>query len=186
MVPNLVHTIAILVHSSFWVTNLQQIRAATALDLRFRRRKLASLLLVLESGGFVRSVAERLVCRVAAPAEREDCASGKAIGLALHVNEFDFAFDAQRAVITNDNFSCSHSSSAFDFLEHTQNPSPASEEADYNLTAGRSAGLQTRGSSVQRYCTAKTLTEKLKHRHSEGTPRAEELLFLFAFNLIHN
>jgi hypothetical protein len=34
---------------------------------------------------------------------------------------------------------------------------------------------------VQHYCTAMIFTENLKHRHSEGTLRAEESLFLFAF-----
>jgi hypothetical protein len=42
---------------------------------------------------------------VAAAAESDCCASGKAIGLALHVNELDFSFDTQRAIISNYNFS---------------------------------------------------------------------------------
>jgi hypothetical protein len=75
------------------------------LGLRFRWRKLASLLLILKSSRLVSAIAKRLICRVAAAAEREYCASGKTIGLTLHLNELDFAFDTQRAIIPNNNFS---------------------------------------------------------------------------------
>jgi len=78
---------------------------ARALDLRFRRRKLASLLLVLKSSRLVSAVAKRFICRVPTAAKSDCCASGKAIRLALHVNELDFAFDTQRPIITNNNFS---------------------------------------------------------------------------------
>lgn len=78
---------------------------ARALDLRFRWRKLASLLLVLKSSRLVSAIAKRLICRVPTAAESNCCAPGKAIGLTLHVNELDFAFDAQRAIIANNNFS---------------------------------------------------------------------------------
>ena len=78
---------------------------ARALDLRFRWRKLASLLLVLKSSRLVSAIAERLICRVPTAAESDCCASGKAIRLALHVNELDFSFDTQRAIISNYNFS---------------------------------------------------------------------------------
>jgi hypothetical protein len=73
------------------------------LDRRFRRRKLASLLLVLKSGCLVSPIAKRLICRVTAAAEADYCASGEAIGPTLHVNELEFPFDAQWAIITNDN-----------------------------------------------------------------------------------
>jgi len=75
------------------------------LDLRFRRRKLAGLLLVLKPSCLVSAIAKRLICRVSAAAESDSCASRKPIGLALHVNELDFAFDTQGAIITNNNFS---------------------------------------------------------------------------------
>ena len=90
---------------AFWADKSATNPCEIVLDLRFRWRKLASLLLVLKSGGLVSAIAERFVCRVPAAAEREDCAPGKTIGLTLHVNELDFTFDTQRAVITNDNFS---------------------------------------------------------------------------------
>ena len=78
---------------------------ARALDLRFRWRKLASLLLVLKSSRLVSAIAERLICRVPTAAESDCCASGKAIRLALHVNELDFSFDTQGAIISNYDFS---------------------------------------------------------------------------------
>src|SRR5579864_913552 len=94
-----------------------------ALDLRFWRRQLARLLLVLKSGRLVGAIAKGLVCRVSTAAQSNGCATGQSIGLTLHVHEFDFAFDAQRAIITNYNFGCSHSSSTLQFLKPTQ-PQP--------------------------------------------------------------
>jgi hypothetical protein len=62
------------------------------------------LLLVLKSSRFVGAVAKRLVCRVSASAESDGGASSEAICLTLHVDELDFPFDTQRAIIPNDDF----------------------------------------------------------------------------------
>jgi hypothetical protein len=62
------------------------------------------LLLVLESGRLVGAVAKGFVGGVPATAEGDRCASGEAIGLTLHVDELDFSFDTQGAVISNDDF----------------------------------------------------------------------------------
>jgi hypothetical protein len=89
---------------AFWAAKTCSESLRDSLDPRFRRRKLASLLLVLKSGRLVRAIAKRFISRVSAAAESDCCASGKAIGLTLHVNELDFPFDAQRPIITNYNF----------------------------------------------------------------------------------
>src|SRR5690349_291167 len=89
------------------------------LDLRFWRRKLASLLLVLKSGRLVGAIAKRLVGRVSTAAQSDGRASGQSIGLTLHVNQLDFAFHAQRTIVTNYNFGCSHSSSTLPLLKPT-------------------------------------------------------------------
>ena len=66
------------------------------------------LLLVLKPGGFVRSIAKRLVCGVAATAERKVCPTGEAIRLALHIDKLDFPFHAQGAVIADRDFCRRH------------------------------------------------------------------------------
>jgi hypothetical protein len=75
-----------------------------SLNLRLWWGKLASLLLILKSSGLMSPIAERLICGVSAAAESDCGASGKAVGLTLHVDKFDFAFDAQWSIITYDNF----------------------------------------------------------------------------------
>ena len=75
------------------------------LNLRLWWGKLASLLLILKSSGLMSPIAEGLVCGVSAAAESDCGASGKAVGLTLHVDKFDFAFDAQWSIITYDNLS---------------------------------------------------------------------------------
>jgi hypothetical protein len=76
---------------------------AGSLDLRFRWGEIARLLLILKSGRFMGAIAERFVRGVPATAESERSASGEAVGLTLHVDDFEIPFDAQRAVIPNDN-----------------------------------------------------------------------------------
>ena len=106
MLPNLTHTCCGFGTSCVLGGHSRhRIRTRELSDLRFRWRKLASLLLVLKSSRLVSAIAKRLICRVAAAAESDCCASGKAIRLALHVNELDFSFDTQRAIISNYNFS---------------------------------------------------------------------------------
>jgi hypothetical protein len=80
------------------------VRAPLGLNLRFGWRELPSLLLVLKSSRLVGAIAKRLVGRMSASAESDRGASSEAICLALHVDEFDFPFDAQRAVIPNYDF----------------------------------------------------------------------------------
>jgi hypothetical protein len=72
------------------------------LRLGFWWGKLSSLLLVLKSGRLVGAVAKGLVCRVPATAEGDGGASSEAVRLAVHVDQLDFPFDAQRAIISND------------------------------------------------------------------------------------
>jgi hypothetical protein len=49
-------------------------------------------------------IAEGLVCGVSAAAESDCGSSGQAVGLTLHVDKFDFAFDAQWSITAYDNF----------------------------------------------------------------------------------
>ena len=70
--------------------------------LRFRRRKIARLLLVLKTCGLVRAVAKGLVRGMSTAAKSECGASGETVWAALHIDKFAFAFNAQRAVISND------------------------------------------------------------------------------------
>jgi hypothetical protein len=71
---------------------------ALALSLRWLGRKVPSLLLVLKTCGLVRSIAKGLTSRVAATAKCDCGATAKTVRLALHVDEFDFPFDAQGPV----------------------------------------------------------------------------------------
>jgi len=80
------------------------LRAALGLDLGLGWGELSSLLLVLKSSRLVGAIAKRLVGRMSASAESDRGASSEAICLALHVDELDFPFDAQRAIIPNDDF----------------------------------------------------------------------------------
>ena len=80
------------------------LRAALGLNLGFGWGKLPSLLLVLKSSRLVRAIAKRLVGGVSASAESDRGSSSEAICLTLHVDELDFPFDTQRAVIPNDDF----------------------------------------------------------------------------------
>ena len=89
------------VHLSRQLNNHRQVGR---LDLGFRWGELPSLLLVLESGRLVGAVAKRLVRRVSATAKSDRGASGEAICLTLHVDELDFPFDAQWAIIPNYDF----------------------------------------------------------------------------------
>jgi hypothetical protein len=80
------------------------LRAALGLNLRFGWRELSRLLLVLESGRLVGAVAKGLVRRMPAPAKGDRGASSEAVCLTLHVDDLDFPFDAQWAIIPNDDF----------------------------------------------------------------------------------
>lgn len=74
---------------------------AGSLDLRFRWGEVASFLLVPKSGRLVSAIAKRFVRGVPATAESERGASCEAVRLTLHVDDFEIPFDAQRAVIPN-------------------------------------------------------------------------------------
>ena len=74
------------------------------LNLRHGWWKVPGLLLVLKACGLVRPIAKRLVCRVAATAKHDHLAATKTVRLAFHVNEFDYPFDAQRAIIADRDF----------------------------------------------------------------------------------
>jgi hypothetical protein len=77
------------------------LRAALGLNLGFGWGELPSLLLVLKSGRLVGAVAKRLVGRVPTTAESDRGASSEAVCLTLHVDELNFPFDTQRAIIPN-------------------------------------------------------------------------------------
>jgi hypothetical protein len=62
------------------------------------------LLLVLESCCLVRPIAKGLIRGVAATAKRHGGPAAEAVRLSFHVDEFDFPFDAQRAVIADGDF----------------------------------------------------------------------------------
>jgi hypothetical protein len=73
------------------------------LRLGRERGKVSSLLLVLKARRLVTSIAEGLVLGVSASAKRNILAPGKAVGLAVHVDQFDGALNAQGPVISHDN-----------------------------------------------------------------------------------
>ena len=79
--------------------------------LNLRRGKISCLLLILKTGGLVRAIAKRLVGGMPATAKRDGCPSAETIAAALHIDEFDFPFDAQRTIIANSNFIARHSGS---------------------------------------------------------------------------
>lgn len=76
-------------------------RKKCGLGLRRLRRKISGFLLVLKSCGLVRPIAKGFACRMAAAAKRNRSAAGKTVRLALHIDKFDFPFDAQGPVIAN-------------------------------------------------------------------------------------
>ena len=59
------------------------------------------MLLVLEARGLVRTVAKWFAGGMAATAKRDCCAPAKAEWLALHVDEFDFPFNAQGTIVAD-------------------------------------------------------------------------------------
>ncbi len=81
---------------------------ALALRLGWLRWEVPGLLLVLKSGGLVRTIAKRLACRVAATAKGDSGPASKAVRLAIHIDEFHFPFDSQRAVIADSDLRRGH------------------------------------------------------------------------------
>ena len=67
-------------------------------------RKVSSLLLVLKACSLVRPIAKGLACRMAATAKHDHLAAPKTVRFAFHVDEFDYSFDAQRAIIADCDF----------------------------------------------------------------------------------
>src|SRR3990167_4344009 len=78
---------------------------------RRRRRQLACLDLGLETRGLVRAVAEGLILRVAAAAERDRRPACETERLVVMVHDGKIPFDAQRSVVSYSNFRCRHFSS---------------------------------------------------------------------------
>ena len=66
------------------------------------------MLVILKSRGLVRPVAKGLAGGVAATAKCNCAAAAQAIGPTFHVDEFNFAFDAKRAVIADRDFCRGH------------------------------------------------------------------------------
>jgi hypothetical protein len=58
----------------------------------------------LKTGGFVRTVAKGLICRMTATAEPDCGAAAEPVWPSLHVDNLNFPFDTQRPIIPNDNF----------------------------------------------------------------------------------
>jgi hypothetical protein len=81
------------------------------LRLRRRRWKIPGLLLVLKTGRLVRTIAKGLARGMTATAKGDCRAAGKAVRFAVHVEELNFPFDAQGAVIADSYFCRWHSSS---------------------------------------------------------------------------
>jgi len=81
---------------------------ALALGLRRGWRKVSGLLLVFKARGLVRPIAKGLAGGVAATAKRDCGATSKAVGPAFHVDQLDFAFDAERTVIADCDFRRGH------------------------------------------------------------------------------
>jgi hypothetical protein len=71
---------------------------------RFWWRKVARLLPILKTSGFVCSVAKWLICRVSTAAQANRRASSQPVDLALRVDNFKIAFDAKLPIITNNYF----------------------------------------------------------------------------------
>src|SRR5450759_1566769 len=69
------------------------------------------MLFVMKTCGFVRAIAKGFVRGVPTTAKGDRVAAGEAIYLALHVDDFEFPFDAQWAIVSNDDLGRSHSSS---------------------------------------------------------------------------
>jgi hypothetical protein len=76
--------------------------------LWLRRRELAGGYGVEKPGGFVRTVAERLVRGMAATAEGDGCAARETEGPTLGIEDFKIAFDADGPVGVYGDFGCSH------------------------------------------------------------------------------
>jgi hypothetical protein len=89
---------------------------AMALGLRWLRRKIPSLLLVLKTSGLVGTIAKWLARGVATAAKRNRFAAAKAVRLALHVEKFYFPFNAQGSVIADRDFRRWHLCSYFSGL----------------------------------------------------------------------
>ncbi len=81
---------------------------AGELQFWFRRRKVAGHDLALESDFVVRAVAEGLVRRMAAAAQREGGAARKAEGRPLRVHNLEVSFDAKRAVVQRSDLRTCH------------------------------------------------------------------------------
>src|SRR5712691_8296694 len=79
------------------------------LYLWLRRRKIARHNLIGKAGGLVRAVAKGLVCRMAAPAERNNSASCQPKGFPLRIEDLDVALKAQRAIVVHGDFGARHS-----------------------------------------------------------------------------
>jgi hypothetical protein len=62
------------------------------------------LRLVLKTSGLVGAIAKWLAGGVAATAKRNRFSTAKPVRLALHIDEFDFPFNAQRSVIADRDF----------------------------------------------------------------------------------
>ena len=71
--------------------------------MRFRRRKLSGPLLIPKSGRLMGAVAKWLTRRVSTTAQSDVGASGEAIRLTLHVDDFEISFDTQWTIISNRN-----------------------------------------------------------------------------------
>ena len=94
------------------VGHLRPVRVQLALKFGFWGREFASDDCIGKSGSFVGAVAKRLVLGMATAAKRDGSAPSEPERLALRVDNFEVAFDADRSVGVNSDFGCRHVSPA--------------------------------------------------------------------------
>jgi hypothetical protein len=78
------------------------------LDFRLRRRQVARDYRVYEPAGIVGAVAKWLIHGAPAATEADGGPPGQAEGLALGIDQFEIAFDAQRPIIIYGDFCARH------------------------------------------------------------------------------
>lgn len=95
-----------------------------ALDFWLRRWEIACGDRIIEPGGLVRSIAERLIGRMPTPAETDRGAAGKSERLAFGVNYLKIAFDPNRSVIVDGDLGRRHSilQEIFSYTTVTERP----------------------------------------------------------------
>src|SRR6476661_4761769 len=92
----------------FWAESQHQ---PGPLNLRLRSRQFARHHHICKSAGLVRTVTERLVCRMPATAKADRSAPGQTVAAALGVHDLEVAFDTDRSIVIHGYLGCRHSRS---------------------------------------------------------------------------